>query len=100
MRLIDADALVRFLDFCVEEGLNKTCADILKPAVIEAPTIDAVLVVRCRDCKHRHEDECPMFFEEQVDIDEGDGYYDTDYIFHDYTRDDGYCSWGERRTDE
>lgn len=54
-------------------------------------------LVRCKDCKHRHEAECPMFFEEQIDIDEGDGYYDTDYIFHDYTRDNGYCSWGERR---
>ena len=54
-------------------------------------------VVRCKDCKHRHEDGCPMTFEEQIDIDEGDGYYDTEYIIHDYTRDDGYCSWGERR---
>lgn len=54
-------------------------------------------VVRCKDCKHRQEDECPMFFEEQIDIDEGDGYYDTNHIFHDYTQDDGYCSWGERR---
>lgn len=54
-------------------------------------------IVRCKDCKHRQEDECPMFFEEQIDIDEGDGYHDTDYIYHDYTRDDGYCSWGERR---
>lgn len=54
-------------------------------------------VVRCKDCKHRHEDGCPMTFEEQIDIDEGDGYYDTEYIIHDYTQDDGYCSWGERR---
>ena len=53
-------------------------------------------IVRCKDCKHRHEDECPMQFEEQFDIDEGDGYYDTEYIVHDYTRDDGFCSWGER----
>lgn len=60
---------------------------------------DVVKVVRCKDCKHRHEDECPMYFEEQVDIDEGDGYYDTDYIFHDNSTDNGYCSWGERRED-
>lgn len=58
--------------------------------------IDAVEVIRCKDCKHRHEAECPMYWEEQFDIDEGDGYYDTDYIFHDYTQDNGYCSWGER----
>lgn len=54
-------------------------------------------VITCKDCKHRHEDECPMHFVEQIDIDEGDGYYDTDYIIHDYTQDDGFCSWGERR---
>ena len=53
-------------------------------------------VVRCKDCKHRHEAECPMFFEEEVYIDEGDGYYDTDYIIHDYTQDDGYCYYGLR----
>lgn len=47
-------------------------------------------VVRCKNCKHRQTDECPMFIED----------YDADYIFHDYTRDDGYCSWGERRTDD
>lgn len=58
---------------------------------------DMVEVVRCKDCKHRHEDECPKQFEEQYDIDEGDGYYDTGYIVHDYTKDDGYCDWGERR---
>ena len=53
-------------------------------------------IVRCKDCKHRHEVECPMYWEEQIDIDEGDGYYDTEYIIHDYTQDDGYCNWGER----
>ena len=57
-------------------------------------------MITCKDCKHRHEDECPMYWEEQIDIDEGDGYYDTDYIIHDYTQDDGFCSWGERRTDD
>lgn len=64
------------------------------------PSADAVEVVRCKDCKHRHEDECPMQFEEQFDIDEGDGYYDTNYIVHDYTQDDGYCSWGERMSND
>lgn len=63
-------------------------------------TKDAVEVVRCKDCKHRHEDECPMYWEEQIDIDEGDGYYDTEYIIHDYTQDDGFCSWGERMSND
>lgn len=50
----------------------------------ECPTIDAVPVVRCRDCK-----ECEI-----------------DDIFHDYWCNgrkvwkDHYCSFGKRRTDE
>ena len=64
------------------------------------PSADAVEVVRCKDCMYRHEDECPMQFEEQFDIDDGDGYYDTNYIVHDFTQDDGYCSWGERMSND
>lgn len=56
------------------------------------PSADAVEVVRCKDCKHRQTDECPMTFEEQIDI--------TEYIVHDYTQDDGFCSWGERMSND
>ena len=53
--------------------------------------------IRCKDCKHRQTDECLMYYEEWYEIDEGDGYGDTDFIIHDYTRDDGFCHHGERR---
>jgi hypothetical protein len=67
----------------------------------KAPAVDAVEVVRCKDCKHRGDDLCcPMCFEEEYEIDEGDGYFDTDYITHDRTVDDGFCDRGERRNDE
>jgi hypothetical protein len=66
-----------------------------------APAVDAVEVVRCKDCKHRGDDICcPMCFEEESVIDEGDGYFDTDYITHDRTVDDGFCDRGERRDDD
>ena len=55
------------------------------------------VVVRCKDCIHRQTDECLMYYEEWYEIDEGDGYADTDFIIHDYTRDDGFCHHGERR---
>ena len=46
-RLIDADALIDTLDTSDE--------DIVFKAILEdAPTIDAVPVVRCRDCKFAH----------------------------------------------
>lgn len=48
-----------------------------------------VPVVRCRDCKHRGEI-CPMRYIETVGEDER---------IHDYSTDNGYCSWGERRED-
>ena len=53
-------------------------------------------LVRCKDCKHRDTDECLMYYEEWYEIDEGDGYADTDFIIHDYTKDNGFCHHGER----
>ena len=100
MRLIDSDSLKTKVEAMVEHrmiesdydfGRNQAFDYVADILIDDAPTIDAVEVVRCKDCKHRQTDECPMFFEEQIDI--------TEYIIHDYTRDDGYCSWGERRED-
>ena len=48
-RLIDANALL--------ENLKKTSRYFtVKFDIEEAPTVDAVEVVRCKDCKHRYED--------------------------------------------
>ena len=52
-------------------------------------------VVRCKDCKHRETDACPMYHEEYVDWDD-DGYLETDIIIHDATEDNSFCSHGER----
>lgn len=46
-------------------------------------------LVRCKDCKHR-KNICPMRYIETVGEDER---------IHDYSTDNGYCSWGERRED-
>lgn len=64
--------------------------------LLDIPSIEAVQVVRCKDCKHRETDDCPMYWMEWFSVDEGDGYFEEDFIIHDYTRDDGYCHWGER----
>ena len=58
--------------------------------------IDLVSVVRCKNCKRRQTDGCPMYSEEWVDYDEGYGYYDSTLIIHDHTIDDGFCYCGER----
>jgi hypothetical protein len=46
MRLIDADALPKYTGYALS-------ADEVATAVENAPTIDAVPVVRCKDCRDR-----------------------------------------------
>lgn len=72
MRLIDADALIgkieeRYVDACIQvqtrrSGKGVHCGIALamnraRNEIIEQPTIDAVPVVRCKDCEHRHSNE-------------------------------------------
>lgn len=66
-------------------------------AVRTAPTIDAVEVVRCKDCKHRgFAGECPMCYTE--------AFYDGDLVcdggYVDGTVDEGFCHCGEKRDTE
>ena len=50
-----------------------------------APIIDAVPVVRCKDCIRRHDtDECPMCF-----LIEGE--------YFECTNENGFCDYGERK---
>ena len=61
---------------------------------IEALQID---LVQCKDCKHRETDDCPMYWVEWQVIEDCDGYADDHYVVHDYTTDNGYCNYGERK---
>lgn len=78
-RLIDADALIQDL----REHKIPFNADI-NEAIIVAPTVDAVEVVRCKDCR---------WFE-------NDGYHTNCQIMRFCVEADDYCSKGERREDE
>ena len=60
------------------------------------PSLDAVPVVRCKDCKWRFSSNCPMFHEE-LTYSEDDGY---EWIDRDHTSDDGFCEQGERMDGE
>ena len=99
MRLIDADKLSEKITEWQEQALNK--AYTINPIsqhekwevwsaifnertafmhdIADAPTIDAVYVVRCKDCKYRQENTC-------------------DYSAV-WTRPNGFCQWGERKDD-
>lgn len=108
-RLIDADALLDSLRES-REALQKICdglhfeieqrlcgaqltvfvENILR--VKHAPTIDAEIVVRCKDCKHRQDpQECYMCFTEVVDVEGG-----RMYKFTDLTQPDGFCHKGAK----
>lgn len=81
-RYIDADELIFFgLDNPDDEHLFEF---VPKEFIDNAPTVDAVEVVRCEDCR---------YFAHTVD------WYECGFHDH-YTMPDNYCSYGERRTDE
>ena len=86
MRLINADTLQEQIpETSVDIFENcRNCSLLDKDQVLEiidaAPTIDAVEVVRCKDCKWRNKSGCAI---EIVD--------DSDE-----PKDDDYCSFGER----
>lgn len=99
MRLIDADRLFDAMrriegQFFAGVGEVVNIIDVFEQ-IKDAPNIDAVEVVRCGECKYRHDDECPMRYVEWVTYDD-DGYIEWDDVVHDYTMDDGFCNCGER----
>ena len=52
-RLIDANALMSYMDECSKESRFRLYYRYAKSFINDAPTIDAVPVVRCKDCKFR-----------------------------------------------
>ena len=96
MRLIDADRLNKPIyaeeDNITGSGMSydEICGyndgiDIAWNKIDGAPTIDAVPVVRCKDCIRRYDtDECPMCY-----LSEGK--------YCEYTNETGFCDRGERK---
>ena len=77
MRLIDADALL--------EG-REDHEMISTHMIWNAPTIDAVPVVRCQDCQHFNAPSYPR------------NTCGTCNVWDEYAKPDDYCSYAERRT--
>ena len=93
-RLIDANAMHKFVEEKVAEGKDGWANGVpyewayALTAVDLQPTVDAVEVVRCKDCKH---------FDEEKALRCGGiwcGYWGTD------PDPDDFCSYGERREGE
>ena len=78
MKLIDADVADKWMQ------QNNAFID---SAILKAiPTIDAVPVVRCRECRHRYTVNCSMYYE----CSQCGGQLD-------WTTDDGFCDRGQRK---
>lgn len=93
MRPIDADALVKNIESAIENGYGVTVGDVI--ATIEyAPTIDAVPVVRCKDCKHYREGIVLSPQKFCFRLKDRDG-KEIGYTF----AEDDFCSYGERSED-
>ena len=85
MRLIDADELLadRSIQICIGAGDN-ICIDVAD--IANAPTIDAVPVVRCRECK--------WFKPYQKPVEDFDG---RCVVHMCETDEEEYCSIGRRK---
>ena len=93
MRLIDADA---FLKYILAAGIGKTIIEYSESdigyMIRKRPTIDAVPVVRCRECVHW----------KPTGSKAGNSFSDMEYIggceFTKYCRrESDFCSYGERK---
>ena len=59
-RLIDKEALLSDIELTITESGCVNHEREIIDCVKYAPTIDAVAVVRCRECKIKDTEECPM----------------------------------------
>ena len=92
MRLIDAENIPYTMLYKENwmKGTGKEEQGAWKSTIDKMPTIDAVPVVRCKECKRwkdPHDGECPYHSS-------GDPYIDDD------PEEDFFCAAGERKDDE
>ena len=84
MRPIDAHSAKESLE-CTLAG---DAAGLAQRVIDRIPTIDAVPVVRCRECKHKNTKKCPMIIVNfNSDMEE--------ILIQNHVSDDFFCSYGE-----
>lgn len=101
MRLIDADELLKSynLENAVKypigdgQGYDTMMFYEIADMICDAPTVDAVEVVRCCDCGKRDTEYCPMYHE--IDCFTADGAWWIEQS--DKRSDNGFCDRGERK---
>ena len=99
MRLIDADMADVVIIYDKGNELTQVSAireyiKRQKAFLDKFPTIDAIPVVRCWECKHRYTENCPMYFHDSY---WHEGYEESVDDDTDHTEDDYFCPKGERK---
>ena len=89
------DAIDAMEQWLYDSKDNRTMREVVYELLSAEPEI-----IHCKNCKHRESNDCLMYYEEWIEIDEGDGYFDTDNIIHDWTIDEGFCHCPELRSEE
>lgn len=106
MRLIDEDDVKRSIRKVKRDWMlcttkeTETALKVVEGGLLGCKTIETVQVVRCKECKHRNTDKCPMRLNEIAYSDHGIRGYSTYMQTKDKTKDDGFCYLGERRQGE
>ena len=85
-RLIDANALKSYMDECSKETRFRMYYGYATSFIDAAPTVDAVEVVRCRECKYLEKDDGLKYGRMCLKI-------GNSSLCHD----DDFCSYGERK---
>ena len=85
MSLINREALISYADLWASCGDHYTAEDVIM-MIKTAPTVDAVPVVRCRECKHRGTDDCIFHIKGEP--------ADEELLLK---LDNDFCSYGERK---
>lgn len=103
MRLIDADSLEPYYRLMQDNATGMNMMALPDGVVDQQPTVDAVPVIRCKDCKHYERDhfdavyyptesgeaqKVPLITAHEICTKWGDGCK---------TAEDGYCFLGERK---
>ena len=92
-RYIDADKLESLRDIMADkcDGIGESIWNQFRTTVEWTPTVDAVEVVRCRECKHAH----MLTFENGIHC-LSCNYQNAHGML---VENHGFCYWGERRED-
>ena len=96
MKLVKLDDVLELIDGSMADLESNYENSKLQEEIKRLPTVDAELVIRCKDCKYF----------DHSDFGKGEEYWCKHFVStDDYTHchkvtEDDFCAWGERREDE